>query len=478
MFINKLDWIEPYVTPQGHDLAGNITGSAFSSCDMTALAVLRALLFRRLDANDSFRLNTWQASPDETPQNADEALRMTFKALGKNELNYVICPESWIDTFNAVATPHAVSKEVDWGFKELADISAWVLKNHHVKCRIFVSSDGTAGWLLVSSANVGLFHEFLTLTPRYIPAFFQNAPLEPYERKMLETLSRRSSADFKLAIRECGILSGFTDEMTFHLVGDFICKSKAKRLRSAEQAMEMAKTAVQSTMRQYAEAIAELQEKTLLVNALMDDADSGDGQSLQDYFRNNKNITVIDAENNRMSIEVRTTMDVFDVGTWKRYADRGSVFERGSKTPAYFEDIEDRKLFLNAIFSDESPIRVKMRGYYWLDLSGTCGTTTGSRIFSCLSKDYITNPHLMYHACLGANHTQISEELVHGRLIGAIECAIASCKSVNLDEYQITIKPMVEELLASTAKCILTEDGQDLTPKEALAWLKKRRNAQ
>ena len=83
-------------------------------------------------------------------------------------------------------------------------------------------------------------------------------------------------------------------------------------------------------------------------------------------------------------------------------------------------------------------------------------------------EDYMPNPHLQYHQCLGDNATRINRCVSEGNFISAIEACRMSMRSVNIEEVSVTFRPFLEELMRSTHKVIEGPDGQLYTPEEAL----------
>ena len=68
----------------------------------------------------------------------------------------------------------------------------------------------------------------------------------------------------------------------------------------------------------------------------------------------------------------------------------------------------------------------------------------------------------------------ITDCLRKGDIIPAIECSMAAIGSVNIAERELTFRPFVQQILTTDKRIIVTSDGKDLTPAEALLWLRKR----
>ena len=67
--------------------------------------------------------------------------------------------------------------------------------------------------------------------------------------------------------------------------------------------------------------------------------------------------------------------------------------------------------------------------------------------------------------------SDILQQLESGDMIGAVECCINCAKRINVDEGA-SFKPFIRSLKSCKGKCIVTNDGRELTPVEAVAYLK------
>ena len=131
---------------------------------------------------------------------------------------------------------------------------------------------------------------------------------------------------------------------------------------------------------------------------------------------------------------------------------------------------ELRRKIMDAIFSDDAVLKVKMCSNYIIDLRGTCDATAGYR-YGDEFIGYIPNPHIHRFACLGNYKPYINRAIRDGNLIGAIEQCVTSAKSLNFTEAH-TVRYFLNDLFTSRYKVIVLPDGKEVTPVEALEYLK------
>ena len=477
MFSIKYNEIDPFVTPQADVVMRNIHGDDYYG-DQSVMAAMRALLFERLDANEEFvvRMNTITVN-NMFDMSTTELLDYVFRGPQNNSYNItdIIDPKVFKKASDML-TAHALSCDSKYALTELQRISDYLHSKVNLDARIFINEANGAAYIMVNGLSVRYLHLISSLIPKYLPKFFVNKPLKPYERAMLETMTRQRGSDFLNAISVVGEHMDLREAFLRNMVIDFEKREMARMLQCAKTRLADIQHEIEMAMTRYANAIRQRREQQIRIEGLtVGVANTSDNSDLFQYLLSNKNVEVLRVDGSKMEIEIRTHLDIFDTEIWQHYANNGSIFTINGVVPDAFKQAEDRKLFFNALFGEDPLISLKVRGYYTLSIDGECGTSR-THVFKAACNDYFTNPHLGYHACLGENRTQISEQLAQGEIIGAIECAIASCKSINLAETSQTLSPMMKDILNSTAKIIKTADGVDMTPAEALKWLKERKN--
>lgn len=477
MFSVTYNEIDPFVTTQGNIVMQHIHGDPWQG-DMTVVATMRALLFERLAANEKFFIDIHDFNNVTSVKdlNASECFEHVFGKAAPNQYKVInIADGVNFDVISNVLTSKAVKELKNYQLTELTNVSDWLRNREHVnlKTRIFISESLGAAYILTQNMNVRFMHLISSLLPKYLPRFFVDKPLQPHERELLKTLTGHRGADFLAACAEVASHMDLREAFLRGMIGDFEKREMQKSLENAELNIREAQNEIVSAMERYTLAIQKEQEQRYRLEGIRAALESKESNSdLLEYLIHNKNIDVIRIHGNRIDLEIRTFMDVFDADMWHHYASNGSVYTPGGAMPGPFKDEANRRLLIDALFTEEPLLRLKFCGYYYMDLNGSCGSDR-HHTYKPACNDYLVNPHLHFHACLGANRNQISEQLTRGELISAIECATASCKSVNMGEISQTIRPMLAQVLESNKKIIRNADGVDMTPAEALEWLKQ-----
>lgn len=476
MFNIKYNEIDPFVTANANIIMRRIHGDSFDG-DMTVVATVRALLFERTNADEEFdvRMRTVNAVNDYKV--ASMYLDQTFGSPLNNSFTVTnITNEAVFKKISDALSANALKTETKYRLTELTRVSDWLRNKEEVKLhtRIFINEETGSAYIMAQNLSVRFLHLISSLMPKYLPKFFKDKPLQPYERELLETLTQHRGSNFLAACTKVASHMDLREAFLRGMIGDFEKREMETMLNNATHRLNELQSEIESCMQRYSEAIRRHQDQMFRVEGIKLGLENNEGNSdLMDYLIANKNVDVIRVSGNRLDLEIRTFMDIFDIDMWKRYAANGTVYTPGGTVPAAFKELEDRKLLINALFEEEPVLRLKFCGYYYIDLNGNCGSDR-RHTYKPACDDYLINPHLYFHACLGSNRAQITQQLTRGEIIGAIECAAASCKSVNMGEISQTIRPMIQQVLESNKKIIRNADGVDMTPVEALNWLKER----
>ena len=137
--------------------------------------------------------------------------------------------------------------------------------------------------------------------------------------------------------------------------------------------------------------------------------------------------------------------------------------------------LEDMKLLMTAIFIDQT-LRIKVCAAYKLVLGKEVVGTSGYD-FMYGYEEYMPNPHIQIHGCLGNYRPKINEFILRSDYIGAVSQCVASCKSLNFGD-SVVMGEFMESLYGTRTslnnKCIELPNGSTVTPKEAIVWLKKQ----
>lgn len=463
MFPISMQVVPPFDDQVYRSIAENIQGDKFDRDD-TMLATLRALLFERL-GGQVFKYHFRGMQSEEIAGETDKMFESIFHYADPYTLNVtnILGDETVVkEAF------YKLSKTEGWTNKE--DIKAYFETIGNTQLIVLVDEENVRACIAVYKLRMSIYHHLQGFIRRYLPALFKDQNYTEEETRLAQSFSKTSSSDYARIIKEIVTKQYKPHVLRFRTI-DIYRRAREAEIERAKSKIEEQKARVENYSADLIRAHKEHQQAlTYLQGLLTRQKTDKNSEELYEFLCHNPNIEVIRTEENEMDIIIRTTLDFFDADIAEEYIDNGVILEYGSYVDG-FEDEDDRRLLLENIFSNKANLKIKMCAFYRLNLLGNVSVRAGYN-YPPEYNDCLPNPHLQEHACLGSYAQYINTKLKDGDVIGAIEQCLASASSVNVDETDLTFKPMLEWLYESDEEILINEDGRSMTPIEALNWLK------
>lgn len=449
--------------------------------DSSFRATLRAILAPRVGSDDKVGLtytHSTYAADSIRSSNPKDVFRACLGGVESNRL-YIHNAHATIDTsrkalFDAIDDPEKGFVKQFPSFVELTAPRKFVEQKGIGNMRFFSSDEMKTSVVFVEMLNIKLWHLLQCFVYALFKWYFVDKPISPEEKELMSSLAKKSSTEYEELIEAEAAKYDFRGKLIEKVVARFESESRRAQLAAVNDNISNTETDARNTLERYQNLIEALDQLRIRRYGLQAIIDSGDIDSeLSEYFQSHKMLDPIGANGSKLEFIVRTYLDGYDPEMYASIArNRRSYMYNNYEVSDKFSDVENRKKLLDAIFSDDPVIRVKMCAYYSIDTRGSVDSMRGYS-FPRNCQDYIPNPHLHYHDCLGDHQRYISERLLEGDTIGAIEQCIASSKSINVGE-DITVKYFLQDLFTSKNKVIELSDGRNVTPSEALDWLNEQ----
>lgn len=453
MFSKEFEIIRGLTDPFGsrHPILSRITQKYPYADDYACLAAARALLFNRLPENTEFELRYltfvgWESGGPYTLENSYTVVNCTADS----------------DTASTFISGRPEYTRLE---KHEEYLSKWM------SCKIFIHTETNSAVIFLTEADIRKVHMLMSLFPAYFKGLFAEKPLTEEEKVLCYSFTKRTSGDFETAIANIIHVNGIEAALNEELLTKFANVELERSIRNAEEQVNFTQGRLDENITEYRELVQQAQEARMTYESLMLRPKNSD-TVLVDYFRHHKNLQLVSVIDDSIKFIVKTTLEWFDVNLYERMSSNESAY--AFTAPAPFDSFDNRKLLMDSIFSDDPVFKIRLCSLYVLneDVSVSRGYTYPENIL----REYIPNPHLHFHACLGSYRDPIREALRRGDYIAAIEQCVASCQSVNVAETMATFKPFMEKLFSSdckSSKTLIDTNGKAYTPKEALAKLKK-----
>lgn len=359
-------------------------------------------------------------------------------------------------------------------YKELENIEEYF--SRITDTLIAINEEKKSAIVLVEQNTIEFIHLLQSALPRLVPEYFTSPEdaLTTRERDFLRTLSRKDGKnDYLSFLKEFEADYDFRGIKTRALLAGFESKVYRNKLSNVEQEIRYLDQNIQDNLSQYSRLInsrAELYTKKYGLEYQCEH--SNDSEDFVEYCASNKRIEVVWCGNDAIEFIVNCHLENFDPDIYESYAGNlGSyIYNHFDYERECFYDDNNRKKFLDAIFGDDPQLKIRCCAFYRIYMDGDVGT---ERHYDFGDKyiDYIPNPHLDYHECLGDYNRTIKQALLDGDYMLAVEQCIASAKSINIGE-SVTFPKLLATLLGDVDdKYIELPDGTPVTSLEAYQWL-------
>ena len=360
-------------------------------------------------------------------------------------------------------------------FKKRGNITAFIKEKSDSDCTVLYHEVMNAVGIFVNSRDFRMYHLLMSFLPLYYPALFADKKMTDEDYNLVKSLSNKEKDRFYAAIQN--LIRPYTAEFRRLQLGTLIKNVHETKIRNALSEVNTLKQEANNLEQQYGRLMTQIRDAVIKYEGMkaVEQYDAPE-EDLVEYLSTNRNIYGLEIENQVLTFSVTTLLNNFNEEAWKSYSSRGSIFdgEYGVALLDTFKKRDNRKILLDAIFSEDPELYIRMAGNYKLDLDHCRIYTNGHYNYEAVDpvfKDYMPNPHLKIFECLGGYKDRIMPALRNGEYISAVEICMASAGSINLDEVTQTFRPFLGWVLTSTNKIIQTKDGTAMTPEEALVWL-------
>lgn len=367
------------------------------------------------------------------------------------------------------------TKLSEYGMEVKESIGLLLKNKASTECTAFYHKEKNICAIFINNRDMRIYHMIISFMSILFPSLFTAKPLKDADYDVIKSLSKTDKDMFVKRIQEA--VQPYLFEFRRMMLGTLLKAMHEGKINIAMRRVTDQRDQVMYLEEQYSESIRLLKEYTIQYEGLksVEKYDEAE-EDLVEYLSTNKNIKNMVIRDSRLYFSVATLLNNYNENAWATFAQRGYIFDGNyhREILGVFKDIENRKIILNNLFSEDPDFLIKIAGNYCINLE-TCRISTDNNYnyeaADPCYKSYLPNPHLKLFSCLGGYRDRIPVALRERNYIGAIEMCIASAGSVDLDETEQTFRPFLGWLLSSREKILRRKDGVEMTPEETLIWL-------
>lgn len=463
----------------------NIIFSSFcSELDDTLPATIRMLMHNRLPSDEELRVNVtsiYNAHQYCGQENPSVALRKQFannvntRHIEPNSLNIALLNGRYHEIESLVETIRSEFALCDTEHKWVEQEDIRVFFSRHMPFLMYVDEETKSSFIIIGRGDTQSIHYAQTVLSRALPWYFKENPLTSSEKEVIASLTETAGdRKYYALLEQFSRQFDFTALKNKRLLNGVTSLYLVESLASEEGCLDTLDRDIQRNLTDYYNLCERRDCVLTTIAGLRARIDTHEGdQEVIDYFNHSSHLDLFDVHNRILYFRVKTYLDSFDADVYEACMANTNSFYHSLHgiSKEVFQSHASRKKLLDAIFGSDGELRIRCCAIFKLNLAGRVESQSHYD-FPADYDDYMPNPHLQYHNCLGGNSAAIRTALRDSDLIAAVEQCVACAKSVNISE-DATVKTFFIDLLNTDKRCIETPDHQYLTPEEALEWLNK-----
>lgn len=469
----------PFCSPEAAVLIPQITAEHDEIMgDKSLVSTLRALLPIMMEDGDTLHISDNKINLSLDPS-LDELIKQGRVSLGKGgqyQLHLVNLYGDWsrdrnkLNKWVEVIDGEWSEKQAEYGWKVVQKLTD-AFRDSQQMLRCFVNEDRKSTILFTNVESMKQLHLLQYVTPAFFPWYFEHKErllrdTSPIRVELCLSFSKDSSDEYVRCLNEISKEYDFKSAKIKALLNGFEKHIHEKELQGVERSIRDKENTFNDYQRMIQNLLKERQDLIIRANGLKTIIrQNGEASEIMDYFLQNKSVNLENVDGDTLTYVVTTRLSYWD-------EDEAAECIDNENSEVYFDSDfspSDTKLLAEAILVDRT-LKVRFCAAYKLYIGSTVEGIQGYG-YADDYKTYLPNPHIDEYGCLGDNRPDLNTAALNGEYIAAFEMCVASAGSLAISDP--SAEKFFHLLNKDTSKqYIETPDGQILTAREAIQWLK------
>lgn len=322
----------------------------------------------------------------------------------------------------------------------------------------------------------------ISAIPMLLPWLFEGEQkLQPDEYALLQLVYKISQKDNAASRKDFwDATASFIAKYAYDMIEyrsaaqEITVNAQADQIRSASRNIEEAEQEIKSYQRRISDHLRLIAEYNAKIAYLRKTDTNQLRQEIYDYLRSGGfRIDHIGIGSGYIQYTVLTTLSCYDEDMVDSYVlnypdvlDGYSSIGRGSHEIDNPYDNDQMTAFYRAVFVDHR-FTIKMAATYIINRDAAVHAVEADDPMEPIAADYINNPHIAFATCLGGYAGDLADAERNHDYIAALAITQQSASNVSLSETW-AMGRVTQQLVLGSGKVIRTQDGTDITFKEAM----------
>lgn len=346
----------------------------------------------------------------------------------------------------------------------IGDSAAWV----------FINEDQHKTLVLAKSLTVTVWHTVQSLIPLYIPWVFAEAEnkLNKEEMDVLLALAdpKKTSHDYIQAVEHLSLKFDLQRAAKEYYLRGFESRIVEKQIEREKRRIEDYCTDIRRYERELSGLYNKKARSDVMLSALIGSSKT-DSHELMDYFISNKKLHIKEVCDDEVYYFVSGVIDNWHPDTFEHiFGNKNSELFGAFRNCSgkRIDSKEDFERLLIAVFRDEI-IKIKIVSAWQLGVGCGINPIQGADYPEAF-KDYIRNPHLDNHGCMGGYREDINHAAAEHNYLRAVDISSFMNGNIGFGDHYV-VPEFIRDILKTDRKCFVLPDGSSVTQKEAVEWL-------
>ena len=322
----------------------------------------------------------------------------------------------------------------------------------------------------------------ISAIPMLLPWLFEGEQkLQPDEYALLQLVYKISQKDNAASRKDFwDATASFIAKYAYDMIEyrsaaqEITVNAQADQIRSASRNIEEAEQEIKDYQRRISDKLRRIAEYNARIAYIRKTDTNQLRQEIYDYLRSGGfRIDNITRGNGYIQYTVLTTLSCYDEDMVDSYVlnypdvlDGYSSIGRGSHEIDNPYDNDQMAAFYRAVFVDHR-FTIKMAATYIINRDAVVHAVEADDPMEPIAADYINNPHIAFASCLGGYAGDLTDAERNHDYIAALAISQQSASNVSLSETW-AMGRVTQQLVLGSGKVIRTQDGTDITFKEAM----------
>ena len=468
---NKAIYGSVFNTEAANRLFVNIT--ATNTPDQSFLATLRALLHKRILADETvkliyrtLRLSAFDfrvATSSKRMEMILQEILQHYPSIGHSiQIMFIADSEISVEVLEFLKTHIGKGTKYLNSFNRRDELHVFYARK--LNALFFTDEEGKNTFIFASKMELKHFHALQMMIPKYLPRLFSDDSLTEAEIALLKSTGNKSAVEYESLLKDFTNGLDFRSEIIRIKLSGFEMMYERVRIDEVRNEINRHQQDYDSYLSALREVSQKLQDNKYTLAGLEGTLNTrSEDSELVEYFMCNKNLTLVQTFRTTLEFVAHGYADIYDEDAFNQYVGNHHGYLYAELNSSITKPQMER--LYRAIFN-EGRYKLRICAAYTVEMRSGLKAFR-EYAFPEESKTHFPNPHIQQFGCIGTYAGRFQEYMDRKDYVGAIDQAVVSARNLNFYDSSV-MSGFAKSFSRTSLKCLEKVDGTLLTPQEAI----------